>query len=117
FGKAAHVVMALDRPRGAVAALDDVGIDGPLRQVADVPQLPRFFLEDPAELLADALPLYFRIRDAFQPLQKPRPGVHVDAPLPKAPPERLDHLLRLAQAEKSVVDADGRQLVAHAPVD
>ncbi len=64
FGQAAHVVVRLDRGRGAVhrAGLDHVGVDRALRQPAHVGELLRLLVEHLHEVAADDLALCARGR-------------------------------------------------------
>src|SRR5712691_63462 len=67
--EAADVVVRLDLRRDAVlrpAGLDHVGVERPLDEKANVPELPRLLLEDADELLADDLPLLLGIVDTLE---------------------------------------------------
>ena len=70
--------MALDHGRGALHrnALDDVGIERPLRQEPDVREFPGRLLEDPNELAPDDLPFPLGTAHSLEPGEKALPGVH-----------------------------------------
>ena len=51
-------------------ALDDVGIEGPLREEVDAAQLDRLLLEHADELVADDPPLLLGVLDPRQPSQE-----------------------------------------------
>ena len=100
LGQAAHVVVRLDRVRllglGA-GRLDDVGIDGPLRQPLRggpaLGQLRRFALEDVDEQAADDPPLLLGIGDAVERRVHLVGGVDVDHAHAEVAGERVQHLL------------------------
>src|SRR5438094_1881131 len=118
FGQAADVVMALDGGRGAAHRdrLDDVGVEGPLRQEADVGDLPRLLLEHLDEGPPDDPPLLLRLLDAAQVLEEARRRVDVAHVELHAVPADAEHLLDLAGAQEPVVDEDAGQAVADRPV-
>ena len=97
------------------AALDDVGIDGPLSQEIDSVQLPGLFLKDADEFPADNLPLLLRIRHAGQFPQEALHGIHVDQVGMELVPEHLHHALRLVLAHQAVVHMDTGKLLPDGP--
>ena len=111
----ADVVVRLDERGDTVlpaARLDDVRVERPLDEEADVAELPRLLLEDADELLADDLALLLRVGDAGEPREEPLLRLHVDERHVEVAAERLDDLLRLVLAQEPVVDEDARELVA-----
>ena len=62
--------MALDDGGVAAAALDHVGIYGSLRQHVDFAELFRFGFKNADEFLPDDPPLFLRLVDSFQTVQK-----------------------------------------------
>ena len=126
LGQAAHVVVALD-VGGALspAGLDDVGIQGPLDQEADLAALSTDGLDDPAlgglegadELPADDLALGLRLGDAGQGAQEALGLVDRDDADAHALGVVVLDLLALAGAQQAVVDEDAGELVADGAVD
>jgi len=76
--QAADIVMRFNHPRRAVRVagrLDDIRVDGALREMLGGVDSLGFRLEDFHEQIADALAFAFRVCDALQAFQKPRFGV------------------------------------------
>ncbi len=96
----------------ATARLDDVRVERPLDEEADVAELPCLLLEDADELLADDLALLLRVGNAGEPREEPLLRLHVDERDVEVAAEGLDDLLRLVLAQQAVVDEDARELVA-----
>ena len=100
----------------ARAALDDVGIDRALRQKAHrtavLGQLLGHGEELLPELLADDATLLLRIGHAGQQLRVTVLGVHVHEVDVELLGEDLLHLLRLALAQKTMVDEHAGHLAA-----
>src|SRR4029079_252055 len=71
--EAADVVVRLDLRRDPhlTAGLDHVGVEGSLDQEPDVAELPRLFLEDADELLADDRALLLGLRDSREAREEP----------------------------------------------
>jgi hypothetical protein len=80
-GSHADVVVRLDDVRLAGAGtgrLDDVGVDGPLRQPVDALELACFLVEHLDEQAADDLALLLGVRDAGQRREETILGVDAD---------------------------------------
>ena len=107
LGQTANIVVGLD-----AVGLQNVGIDGSLRQKINALQLLRFVVEYLDEFLADDLPLGLGVGDARQLVEKTIDGIHIDEIRVHFVPEDLDDLLRLTLAQKTVVDVDADQLLA-----
>ena len=107
FGQAAHVVVRLDG-----AALQNVRIDGALRQKFDAVLLARLLLEHADELRADDLALGFGVGDARELVQKAVDGVDVDEVGVHLAAEHLDHLFGLPFAQQAVVDVHADEVLA-----
>ena len=108
-------MVRLDERGDAVLAatrLDDVGVERPLDEEADVSEAARLLLEDADELLADDLALLLRIGDAGEPREEPLLRLHVDERDVEVAAEGLDDLLGLVLAQQAVVDEDAGELVA-----
>ena len=114
-GKAADVVVRLDLRGHAVlgpARLDDVRVERPLHEEADVAQLRGLLLEHADELLADDRPLLLGVGDAREPREEALLRLDVHERHAEVAGERLDDLLGLVLAEEPVVDEDAGELVA-----
>ena len=110
-GQAADVVVGFDHLGGLGAALDDVGIDGALREEIDPLELAGLLLEDADKLRADDLAFLFRVRDARQLAEEPLARVDVDEVCAQLVPEDPHDLFRLPLAEQAVVDVHAGELV------
>ena len=98
-------------------ALDDVGVDGALKEEVHFAEFGRFFLEDADEFLADDLAFLFGVVDARQLSQETFPGVDHDEVHLEGLLEDLLDGFRLVLAHEAVVDEDAGQLVADGAVD
>ena len=103
--------MALD-DRGARAGLDNVRVDRPLREEADLAELFRLVLKDESKFAPDDLALLLGIGHAFQLFEKPIGGVHT-AEVQRFVLEYGADLLRFALAHETVIDIDARELAGH----
>ena len=110
FGQAAHVVVAFDGGGLVGAGFDHVGVDRALRQIFDVVQLFRFFLEDLNKFVADDLALGFGVGHARQLVQVAFLGVDADELQVAFGKNRLD-LVAFIFAHKAVVDEHAHELV------
>ena len=101
--------------RGA-GGLDDVGVDGALREPADPVELRRLLLEDLDERAPDAPALLLRIRHSGERGEEPILGVdpsHVD---PEVSGERGHDLVAFVEPQQAVVDEDAGQAIADGAV-
>ena len=115
LGETAHVVMALYVGAADRAALDDVGIDGALREEAPFISCA-LLLEHSHELLADDLALLFGLRDAREPSEETLFRVHAHkAERPAA--ERCSYLLPLVLAHHAVIHEYAGETVGHRALD
>ena len=108
-------MVALDDRRIAGAGLDDIGVDGALRQEIHLADLLRFLLKDADEFFADDLALSLRLGHAGQLCQKPLLGIDPDEPHPTAGKGRL-HLVALVFTHQAVVHKDAGQLIPYGTV-
>ena len=104
----ADIVVALDG-----AALQNVGVDRPLRQKTDAVQLLRLLRKHVDELRADDLALALRVGDTGELIQKAVNGIDIDKLRTELIFEDLDDLLRLTLAQQAVVDVDADELTTH----
>ena len=120
LGQAADIVMALDRDRRAAGerhALDHVGIERALRQKLDRPlavagDAARLRLEHVDEQFPDRLALGLRVLDARERLDERLRRVDMNERDVEMAAEQIDHFVRLALAQKPVVDEDAGELIA-----
>ena len=112
-GEPADVVVRLDRGVVAAARLDDVGVE---RALHEEPrrrrQVARDLLEHPDERLADDLALPLGLDDVVERAEEPVGRLHVHEVDLELAPERLLHLLGLAEPQQAGVDEHARELVA-----
>ena len=100
IGQAAHVVMGLY----AVFGLQDVGVDGALRQEADlVANLARLLLKHADELGADDLALCLGLSDVNQLAKEAIGRVHIDQVRVHLILEHVDDLLAFTLAHEAMV--------------
>lgn len=105
----AHVVVRLDRLRGAlhrVGTLDDVGVDRALPEETAVFEPSRLVREDVDERLADRLALRLRLVEPLQRGVELLRGARDGEVEPQLRVEHLLHLLGLAPAQEPVVHED-----------
>ena len=93
-------------------ALQNIRINGSLRQELDSGQFSGFFFKYPNKFGSDNFPLLFRFGNAGQLVQEPvrrvdinQIGLHLIA-------EHFNHLLRLPFTQQSMVDMYTNQLLA-----
>ncbi len=101
LGQAAHIVVALDRDRGAAGerhALDDVGIERALRQEVGAADLLGLLLEHVDEEPADGLALDLGVGHALERAEEQVLRLHVDERDVVAVAEQRDDLLGLGLA-------------------
>ncbi len=96
--------------------LDDVGIDGALGEPAHVIEGAGALLEDLDEQVADDLAFLLGIGDAGERREKAILGVDANHLDPQMLGEGRHHLVRLVQAQQTVVDEDAGELVADGAV-
>ena len=99
----------------ALLALQNIGIDGALRQEFHVLELLRLLLKDLDELRADDPALGLRVGHAGEPVQKAVGRVHIDEVGVHLAAEHLHHLLGLALAQQAVVHMHTDELLADGP--
>ena len=95
------------------AALEDVGVDGPLCEEVDTLLFPGLLLEHADELRSDDLPLLFGLGDALQLREEAVDGVDVHEVGVHLVAEHLHHLLRLPLPEEPVVDVHAHQVLPY----
>ena len=105
FRQTTHVVMRLH-----TAALENIRIDGALRQEFNSLQLARLFLEDTDKLCADNLALLLRFGYALQLRKEAIHSVHIDEVGIHLITEDLDDLFRLTFAQQAVIHMHTDQL-------
>ena len=88
---------------GGSSRLDNVRVDGTLRQPFDVVQLQRFFVEHFHEHATDNFTLGFRIAFTRQRVEETLLAFNVNNVQAKVVAEHLHHLLRFVQAQQTVV--------------
>ena len=112
-------MVALDHGRRPLHrdALDDVGIERPLRQKTHVRDVPGRLFEDPDELAPDDLPFPFGAAHPFQPGEETLRRVHNLEWDPEAFLERGSDPLGLVLPEHPVVDEDAVKAVPDGPVN
>ena len=93
--------------------LQDVGIDGSLRQEADAGKLAGLFLEHADELCANHLALLLGIGHAGKFVQKAVGGIYIHQVGLELVTEHADHLLGLSLAQQAVVQMHGYELLPH----
>ena len=98
-GQTAYVVVGLD-----AVALENVGVDGTLRQEGYAFLLAGFFLEDADEFRADDFAFLLGVGDARQLIQKAVHCVHVHQVGVHLVAEYFDDLFGLAFAQQAVID-------------
>ncbi|VUJ24739.1 Uncharacterised protein [Klebsiella pneumoniae] len=119
FRQAAHVVVRFDDVRftgGGSGRLDNVRVDGTLRQPFDVVQLQRFFVEHFHENATDNFTLRFRIAFTRQRVEETLLAFNVNNVQAKVVAEHLHHLLRFVQAQQTVVHEYAGQVFADSAV-
>ena len=115
-----HVVVRLDDVRLAgrgAGGLDDVGVDGALREPRYSVELRRLLLEELDERTPDALALLLRIGDAGKGGEKAILGVDAPDVDPQMSGEGRHDLVAFVEPEQPVVDEDACQLVADGTVE
>ena len=117
LGETADVVVALDGGAVLGAGLDDVGVERPLDEIAGVGDATRGPLEDAHEQLADHLALVLGIGDALEGVEELVRRPLVDQLDALRPPERVHHLLALAEPHEAGVDEHAGELRPDGPVD
>ena len=120
FGKAAHIVMRLDRDRGPARdadRFDHIGVERALGQKPCAPRRGGVFLEDVDEQPPDRLALDLGVGHAGQRAQKKRAFIGMDQRDVVVVAEHGHDLLRLALAQKTVVDKDAGEPVPDRLVD
>ncbi len=108
LGETAHVVVRLD----AVLALQNVGIDGALREESDVLYLPCFFFKHANEFRADDLPLGLGVLDSRELVEEAIHRVHVDEVCVHLVAEDFDDLFGLTLSEETVIDVHAHEVFA-----
>ena len=110
--------MALDLRRRPLEGdgLDHVGIKRSLGQVPGPSGLLGLLLKKVNELVADDLPLLFRVHDAGQLTQKKVAGVHHPQVQAQVEAEKLFHFSRFILAQQAVVHKNAGQLASHRSV-
>ena len=108
--------MALDVRRGPGAALDDVGVEGPLDEEVGATMLSRDLLEDADELLPDRASLALGVRDARELREEAVLGFHVHERHAEMTTEGLLDLLRLPLSVQPVIDEHAGELIADGAV-
>ena len=113
LGKAADVVVRLDRGRRAVdrTRLDHIRIDRTLRQPLDVLDLNGLLVENLHEVAADDLALPLGVRNARQIAQELGRGIHALDVQPHVL-IGLQHLPELVLAQQARVDEDAVEVLA-----
>ena len=110
--KPADVVMALDDVRRALAALDDVGIDGALYQKVHFTDLFRNTFERADEFFADDLAFLLGIGYPFQLRKEVFAFIRLDEIHAEFALEYGHDLLGLVLAQQAVVDEYADELIA-----
>ncbi len=118
--KPANIVVGLYRcrfPAHRGGALYDIGIECPLRQEIDLPNLVCLFFKDGDEFVPDPAPLFFGIDDSLKTLQESVRSIHIYhihlEILAKGPEGAFDFL----PSEEAVVDENAGQLFTDCPMD
>src|SRR5271163_3036918 len=99
--------MRLDHVRLAglgTGGLDDVRIDGALREPGHILELRRFLIEHLDEHAADDLALGLGVRFSAQSVEKALLGIDPDDAYAHVLRERRHHLIALAEPQQSVID-------------
>ncbi|KAF5038565.1 hypothetical protein DSECCO2_552940 [anaerobic digester metagenome] len=114
FRQAAHVVVALDDGGRALVRhrLDDVGVQGALRQEVHVPEGLGFLVEHLDEGVADDLALLLGVFHAFQLVEEAALGLHVLQVQVEVFAQVVHHFLTFVQAQHAVVHEDAVQALA-----
>ncbi len=114
-GQPSDIVMGLDRDRLALHrdALDHIGIQRPLYQKIDIPDLARLLFEDSNKEVTDDLAFLFGVCDAHQGVEKTLRGIHADELDTERVPEQPLDLGPLVLPHHAVIDEDAGQLVAN----
>ena len=113
--QAAHVVVGLDDMRLAglgAGGLDDIRVDGALRQEADILELVRFLFEHLDEQAADDLALGLRVGDALERRQEALRGIHADDFHAQVLREGAHDLIALPQAHQAMIHEHAHQPIA-----
>ena len=97
---------------GSLHRLEDVRVDGALRQIGDALQLAGLVGEHGDEFLADDLALGLRIGNAGKQAEEVIGRVDIDQVGVKAVLEHLDNALGLILAHEAVVDMHADELLA-----
>ena len=116
----ADVVVGLDLLGGLRLRrrrFDDVGVERPLRQEVDPPELGRLLLEDADELVADDPALLLGVLDAGQAGEEALAGVDHHEVHPEVALEGDAEQLQFLLAHQAVVDVDAGQPIPDRPVD
>ena len=119
FRQAAHVVVRFDDVRFTgcgSSGLDDVRVDGPLRQPFHVFQLQRFFVKHFNEHATDDFTLRFRIVFARQRSQETRLAFDVNDVQAEAIAKHIHNLLGFIQTQQPVIHKDAGQVFADGAV-
>lgn len=106
FRQAAHVVVRFNDvcfTGSGSGRLDNVRVDGTLRQPFDVVQLQRFFVEHFHEDAADDFTFRFRIVLAFQRVEEALLAFNVNNVQAKVVAKHVHHLLRFIQTQETVI--------------
>ena len=101
---------------GRARGLDDVGVNGALGEPAHVVEGLRLLLENLDEQVADELALLLRIVNASERREKAILGIDADHLHAQMLGEGRHDLLRLVQAQQSVVDEYAGELIADGAV-
>ena len=109
--------MGLDDRALALAALNDVWIDGALHQKVHRADLFRLFFKDVDELRADDLALLLGVGDARKFRKEAIGGVRFDEVHAQPVAEYGHDLLRLVLAVQTVIDEHADELTADRPMD
>ncbi len=116
-GKTADVVMALDLRCILGAGLDHVGVQGSLHQVLGIRNVDRHLFEHPDEHLTDDLAFPLGVGNAFERIDEPILGLHVNEVHVERAAERLFDLFCFSLAHQAVIDEYADELVPDCLVD
>ncbi len=116
--QAADVVVRFDRSFTAkYHGFNHIGIQRALSEIFHLAELLSLLFENLDKAVADALPFFFRISDALQPLKEIGFRINVNHLQVSALAEETEHALALVGAHQAVVDMNAGELAADGPVD
>ncbi len=118
--ESADIVVRLDGDAGSAGKrhrFDDVGVERALGEKLGAADFVRLLVKYIDECGADDLALLLGIADAPQMPKKERPRVALDERNVVVAAKQLHHFLRLAVAQKPVIDENARELIADRLMD